>query len=47
MPARIRNIAAGMASLDAVNMKTVFECRAALMRSVPHVRRGASEQRTG
>ena len=47
MPARIRKSAAGMTSKDAVDIKTVFERRAAVMRSVPHVRWGASEQRTG
>ena len=40
IPARIRNIAAGMTSLDAVNIKTVFERRASVMRSVPHVLSG-------
>ena len=38
---RIRNSAAGMTSRDAVGIKTVFERRASVMRSVSHVRRGA------
>ena len=46
LAARIRNIAAGMTSLDAVNIKTVFERRAPVMRSSPHFLWEA-EQRTG
>ena len=41
VPVRMRNIASGMASLDVVNLKTVFERRACVMRSAPHFFRGA------